>query len=69
MKYAGGFLLIFYITYIFNSLLMIKGIMDYHRGMILPWLTQNLLYILMIIAYAIWLQASYYHFVSIIIFI
>ncbi|KAB7499266.1 hypothetical protein Anas_07493 [Armadillidium nasatum] len=65
MKYAGGFLLIWHLAYIVNSILMIRGVQLYHRGLMLPWLSQNLVYILMIIAYAIWLQASYYHFVSI----
>lgn len=64
MKSAGGFMIIFYLSYIVVSILMVLGVNKDHRGLILPWLTQNLLYILMIIAFALWLQASYYHYVS-----
>ncbi|XP_047495120.1 uncharacterized protein LOC125043173 [Penaeus chinensis] len=62
MKSAGGFMIFFYLVYISLSILMIRGVVKDHRGMILPWLTQNLIYILMIIAFALWLQASYYHY-------
>ncbi|KAK8749630.1 hypothetical protein OTU49_015462 [Cherax quadricarinatus] len=62
MKGAGGFMIVFYLVYIVFSILMIKGVSIELRGLILPWLTQNLLYILMIIAFALWLQASYYHY-------
>lgn len=64
MKGAGGFMILFYLSYIVVSVLMIEGVNRDHRGLILPWLTQNLLYILMVIAFALWLQASYYHYVS-----
>lgn len=62
MKGAGGFMILFYLSYIVVSVLMIEGVNRDHRGLILPWLTQNLLYILMVIAFALWLQASYYHY-------
>ena len=65
MKQAGGFMIVFYMCYIMVSVMMIFGVNMDHRGLILPWLTQNMLYILMIIAFALWLQASYYHYVSI----
>ncbi|XP_018026869.1 uncharacterized protein LOC108682249 [Hyalella azteca] len=61
MKSAGGFMIFFYLVYIVSSILMVRGVLNYHRGLMLPWLIQNLLYILAIIAFAIWLQASYYH--------
>lgn len=62
MKGAGGFMIVFYMCYIVFSVLMVEGIRREHRGLILPWLSQNFLYILMIIAFALWLQASYYHY-------
>ncbi|XP_076057740.1 septate junction component pasiflora 1 [Oratosquilla oratoria] len=62
MKYAGGFLLIFYLAYIINAGLMVRGMQMDHRGLMLPWLIQNFFYILLIITFAIWLQASYYHY-------
>ena len=40
---------------------MVLGVRKNHRGLILPWLTLNLIYILLVVAYAIWLIASYYH--------
>lgn len=55
-------MILFYLSYIVVSVLMIEGVNRDHRGLILPWLTQNLLYILMVIAFALWLQASYYHY-------
>ena len=68
MQGAGGFMIVFYGVYIVVSMLMVEGVRREHRGLILPWLTQNLLYVLMIIAFALWLQASYYHYVSILCF-
>ncbi|KAG0715515.1 hypothetical protein GWK47_001301 [Chionoecetes opilio] len=62
MRGAGGFMIVFYVCYIVVSMLMFEGVNREHRGLILPWLTQNMLYILMIIAFALWLQASYYHY-------
>ncbi|KAK7082613.1 hypothetical protein SK128_012361 [Halocaridina rubra] len=62
MKGAGGFMIFFYLLYIIFAGLMVKGVMIDHRGLILPWLIQNFLYILMVIAFALWLQASYYHY-------
>ncbi|KAK3882344.1 hypothetical protein Pcinc_013275 [Petrolisthes cinctipes] len=62
MRWAGGFMILFYMCYIVVSMLMVLGINADHRGLILPWLTQNMLYILLIIAFALWLQASYYHY-------
>ena len=64
MKYAGGFLLVFFVTFVMTSLAMMRGVQKCHRGMILPWLVQNMLYVLLLIAYDIWLIASYYQFVS-----
>ncbi|XP_042237030.1 uncharacterized protein LOC121876156 [Homarus americanus] len=62
MRGAGGFMIVFYLFYIVVSGLMVRGLILDHRGFILPWLTQNLIYVLMIIAFALWLQASYYHY-------
>ncbi|XP_068240274.1 uncharacterized protein [Palaemon carinicauda] len=62
MRSAGGFMIFFYLLYITCAGLMVLGIRRDHRGLILPWLTQNMIYILMIIAFALWLQASYYHY-------
>jgi len=61
MKPAGGFLLGYYILFILFSGMMVLGVKRYHRGLILPWLTINMLYVLSLVAFAIWLQASYYH--------
>ncbi|RXG63876.1 hypothetical protein Avbf_09843 [Armadillidium vulgare] len=41
MKYAGGFLLLWHLAYIVNSILMIRGVQLYHRGLMLPWLSQK----------------------------
>ncbi|XP_064078734.1 uncharacterized protein LOC135196133 [Macrobrachium nipponense] len=62
MRSAGGFMIFFYLLYITFAGLMVRGIIKDHRGLILPWLTQNMIYTLMIIAFALWLQASYYHY-------
>jgi len=61
MKPAGGFLIVSYLLYILFSGLLVLGVKRYHRGLMLPWLITNMLYILSLVAFAIWLQASYYH--------
>ena len=60
MKAAGGFM-ICYLLLITFSVLMVLGVRSNHPVLFLPLLTLDLIYIMLVVAYAIWLIASYYH--------